>query len=207
MEAVDGRKGIDSLAALCREKFQADPFSGCLFVFRCRSATAIKVLVYDGQGFWLAQKRLSKGRFPWWPDAAEAKRNSGSSGMAAGELTKPRGKKLGRGLTFERELCHTAACRTCQSSGDIGIRELIAAHPQACRSELSRQLCEACNWRQANGASRDMVCRGLPLPLERAGQIHLRMAEYSLGVYRLFCKFPRQIVLYVGEAPLRSSTC
>lgn len=34
IEAVDGRKGIDSLAQLCQEKLQADPFSGCLFVFR-----------------------------------------------------------------------------------------------------------------------------------------------------------------------------
>ena len=67
VEAVDGRKGIDSLAQLCREKLQADPFSGCVFVFRTRSAAAIKILVYDGQGFWLATKRLSKGRFRWWP--------------------------------------------------------------------------------------------------------------------------------------------
>lgn len=67
IEAVDGRKGIDSLARLCQEKLQADPFSGCLFVFRSRRGTAIRILVYDGQGFWLAQKRLSKGRFRWWP--------------------------------------------------------------------------------------------------------------------------------------------
>ena len=32
VDAVDGRKGIDSLAALCREKLQADPFSGWLLV-------------------------------------------------------------------------------------------------------------------------------------------------------------------------------
>lgn len=67
VEAVDGRKGIDSLAALCRERLQADPFSGWVFIFRTRSAQAIKILCYDGQGFWLAQKRLSKGRFRWWP--------------------------------------------------------------------------------------------------------------------------------------------
>jgi transposase len=66
VEAVDGRKGIDSLAALCREKLAADPFSGWLFVFRTRSAQSIKILCYDGQGFWIAQKRLSKGRFRWW---------------------------------------------------------------------------------------------------------------------------------------------
>ena len=63
IEAIDGRKGIDSLAQLCREKLDADPFSGCLFIFRSRSSKAIRILAYDGQGFWLATKRLSKGRF------------------------------------------------------------------------------------------------------------------------------------------------
>jgi integrase len=58
IEAVDGRKGIDSLARLCQEKLQADPFSGCLVFFRSRRGTSIRILVYDGQGFWLAQKRL-----------------------------------------------------------------------------------------------------------------------------------------------------
>ena len=50
VEPVDGRKGIDSLAQLCRQKLAADPFSGCVFVFRTRSGTTLKVLVYDGQG-------------------------------------------------------------------------------------------------------------------------------------------------------------
>jgi transposase len=59
------------LAELCRQKLDADPFSGYLFVFRSRRATSIKVLVYDGQGFWLATKRLSKGRFRWWPQMRE----------------------------------------------------------------------------------------------------------------------------------------
>ncbi len=67
IEPIDGRKGIDSIAALCRQRLAEDPMSGCVFVFRTRRATAIKVLVYDGRGFWLATKRLSKGRFPWWP--------------------------------------------------------------------------------------------------------------------------------------------
>ena len=47
VDPVDGRKGIDSLAQLCREKLSADPFSGCLFVFRSRSGAAIKILCYD----------------------------------------------------------------------------------------------------------------------------------------------------------------
>ena len=68
IEPIDGRKGIDSLAELCRQKLSEDPFSGCLFLFRTRSKTSIRALVYDGNGFWLAQKRLSKGVFRWWPD-------------------------------------------------------------------------------------------------------------------------------------------
>ena len=74
IEAVDLRKGIDGLAQLCREKLGVDPFSGCLFIFRSRRATAIKVLAFDGQGFWIAQKRLSTGRFVWWPTGKEATR-------------------------------------------------------------------------------------------------------------------------------------
>jgi transposase len=76
VESVDFRKGIDSLAELCRQKLDADPFSGYLFVFRSRRATSIKVLVYDGQGFWLATKRLSKGRFRWWPQMTEGAQGS-----------------------------------------------------------------------------------------------------------------------------------
>jgi transposase len=68
VEAVDFRRGIDGLARVCREVLKTDPFSGRLFVFRNRRATGIKLLVYDGQGFWLCQKRLSKGRFRWWPE-------------------------------------------------------------------------------------------------------------------------------------------
>jgi len=67
VEPVDFRNGVDGMARLCREALLADPFSGTTFVFRNRRSTAIKVLVYDGQGFWLCQKRLSSGRFRWWP--------------------------------------------------------------------------------------------------------------------------------------------
>jgi transposase len=67
IEPIDFRKGMDGLAGVCKEVLQQDPFGGCVFVFRNRPATAIKVLVYDGQGFWLCHKRLSSGRFQWWP--------------------------------------------------------------------------------------------------------------------------------------------
>jgi transposase len=72
VEPADFRKGIDGLAGLCRNVLREDPFTGCVFVFRNRRATALKILVYDGQGFWLCQKRLSKGRFQWWPASASA---------------------------------------------------------------------------------------------------------------------------------------
>lgn len=67
VEPVDGRKGIDGLAALCKQRLAEDPFSGCIFIFRTRAGTSIRMLAYDGQGFWLAQKRLSRGRFKAWP--------------------------------------------------------------------------------------------------------------------------------------------
>ncbi|MBI4526524.1 MAG: IS66 family insertion sequence element accessory protein TnpB, partial [Deltaproteobacteria bacterium] len=67
--AVDFRNGIDGLARVCKQVLRADPFSGCLVVFRNRRGTAIKVLTYDGQGFWLAHKRLSSGRFRFWPSS------------------------------------------------------------------------------------------------------------------------------------------
>ena len=53
------------------------------------------------------------------------------------------------------------------------LREFIRAHPGSSRWKLSRELCEALGWKQANGALRDVVCRGLLLMLERAGQIEL----------------------------------
>jgi transposase len=76
IEPADFRCGIDGLARLCRERLASDPMSGAMFVFRNRSATAIRCLCYDGQGFWLCNKRLSSGRFSWWPkDAAGASRD------------------------------------------------------------------------------------------------------------------------------------
>jgi transposase len=64
---ADFRKGIDGLAKLCRTELKSDPFSGTVFVFRNRRKTAVKLLIYDGQGFWLCNKRLSSGKFRYWP--------------------------------------------------------------------------------------------------------------------------------------------
>ena len=67
VDPVDFRAGIDRLCRVCRAELSSDPLSGTVFVFRNRLGTAIKVLAYDGQGFWLCQKRLSTGRFRYWP--------------------------------------------------------------------------------------------------------------------------------------------
>jgi len=49
------------------------PQGGAVYVFRNRSATALKLLLYDGQGYWLMMKRLSQGRFAWWPQTLDAR--------------------------------------------------------------------------------------------------------------------------------------
>jgi transposase len=72
IDPVDFRRGIDGLGQACRAVLLEDPMDGTMFVFRSRAAKAIKLLVYDGQGFWLAQKRLSSGRFRHWPSTADA---------------------------------------------------------------------------------------------------------------------------------------
>jgi len=83
VEPVDFRRGIDGLAKACREVFQADPFGGFVFVFRNKRGTSIKILAYDGQGFWICQKRLSRGRFRWWPHGGL---NKGLKSLLAHEL-------------------------------------------------------------------------------------------------------------------------
>ena len=67
VEPVDFRKGIDGLARLCRDQLKSDPYSGTVFVFRSRGSRSIKVLCFDGLGFWLCLRRLSQGSFKWWP--------------------------------------------------------------------------------------------------------------------------------------------
>src|SRR6266849_2934578 len=66
------------------------------------------------------------------------------------------------------------------STNDVAfIRQLIATHPGASRRALSANLCDAWQWRQANGSPRDMVCRGLLLMLHRAGEIELPPVRYT----------------------------
>ena len=75
------------------------------------------------------------------------------------------------------------------TTGDVlYIQDLIAAHPQETRRALSKKLCEAWQWRQPNGALRDMVCRGMLLMLDRGGQIALpKMPIPGMG-WLAYCK-------------------
>ena len=67
-EPIDFRKGIDGLSVVCRGFLGQDPFNGSMYIFRNKRRTALKILLYDGQGFWMFVKRLSRGKFRWWPD-------------------------------------------------------------------------------------------------------------------------------------------
>ena len=71
---MEGKASIPWLGCARRNSRAIPSFSGGLFVFRSRRGTSIRILVYDGQGFWLAQKRLSQGRFVWWPSGKEPAR-------------------------------------------------------------------------------------------------------------------------------------
>jgi transposase len=71
LEPVDFRRGIDGLSALCRQQLKQDPFSGHWFIFRNRRGSAIKLLAYDGNGYWLCHKRFSTGTLKWWPTSIE----------------------------------------------------------------------------------------------------------------------------------------
>ena len=78
---ADFRAGIDGLSARCRIVLEHDPRNGTIFIFINRAKTMIRALTYEGNGFWLATKRLSKGTFRHWPSTGTA-----VSPMSAPEL-------------------------------------------------------------------------------------------------------------------------
>ena len=100
---LDFRRGIDGTIAACRQVLLEDPFSGAVFVFRARSGKMVRILVYDGQGFWLCQKRLSSGRFRHWPQAGQPARSVAAHELAVllagGDFEAVRGHPVWRSVT------------------------------------------------------------------------------------------------------------
>jgi hypothetical protein len=62
---TDLRRSIDGLSVLVRERFDLDPLSGHLFLFRNRRGDRLKILAWDQGGFWVLYKRLERGTFAW----------------------------------------------------------------------------------------------------------------------------------------------
>src|SRR5271157_2019899 len=81
------------------------------------------------------------------------------------------------------------------------LREFIREHPHSSRWKLSRELCEALGWKQANGALRDVVCRGLLLMLERAGEIELPPVRWRIVGQRRTAR-PRPEAVLIDTTPL-----
>src|ERR1043166_10267274 len=81
------------------------------------------------------------------------------------------------------------------------LREFIRAHATSSRWKLSGQLCEALGWKQANGALRDVVCRGLLLMLERAGQIELPPVRRQIRGQRRTGR-PRPQAMLIDTTPV-----
>jgi len=81
------------------------------------------------------------------------------------------------------------------------LQEFIRTHPTSSRWKLSRQLCEALGWKQANGTLRDVVCRGLLLMLERAGVIELPPVRRQIRGQRRTGR-PRPEAVLIDTTPL-----
>ena len=101
---IDFRKGIDGLCAICRNQLAINPLDGAIFLFYNRLKTSIKILAYDGQGFWLCSKRLSQGKFVWKSNASIYR--SGSKTLTVTQICYRLLQVLinnGSGVTFAHE--------------------------------------------------------------------------------------------------------
>lgn len=101
---TDMRKSINGLMTLVQESFSLDPFADALFVFCNRERNRLKIIEWDGDGFWLYFKRLERGRFHWPSDGDRA-----TMVLDVGELSclidgARLEKKLGRKEVFERQI-------------------------------------------------------------------------------------------------------
>lgn len=101
---TDMRKSINGLMTLVQESFSQDPFADAMFVFCNRSRNRLKILEWDGDGFWLYFKRLERGHFRW-PTQGDATTMT----LNANELTclidgARLEKKLKRNEVFERQI-------------------------------------------------------------------------------------------------------
>lgn len=101
---TDMRKSINGLMSLVQESFSLDPFADALFVFCNRNRNRLKILEWDGDGFWLYFKRLERGRFRWPSEGDSATMvldvNELSCLIDGARLE----KKLGRKEVFERQI-------------------------------------------------------------------------------------------------------
>lgn len=70
IQSIDFRMGMDALIGLCRKNIDS-PYDGTVFAFRNKSGIAVKLLVYDGTGFWLCIKRFSQGKLNYWPKSSD----------------------------------------------------------------------------------------------------------------------------------------
>jgi len=101
---TDMRKSINGLMTLVQSNFSLDPFSDALFVFCNKSRNRLKILEWDGDGFWLYFKRLERGHFRW-----PAKNENATMALKVEELTclidgARLEKKLKRKEVFERQI-------------------------------------------------------------------------------------------------------
>lgn len=67
VNSIDYRSRLEGTLAICRYQLQQDPLYGHVFVFRNKKLTNIRCIIYDNGGFWFMEKRLSKGRYHYWP--------------------------------------------------------------------------------------------------------------------------------------------